>query len=138
MWTWHLMHLRSKGSPIAPLCRFMAEGVSCIRNPLISGDTDITIRAIGTIWVCIRNRKETGCELPVAHPAPKCFPGQVIRHEEFRFEHETPPFCCALCHNRLSLRVARMKERPIGPLVDALKQPGREGSRPGKRPGSRL
>ena len=102
----------------------LAEGESCIRNPLISGDTDVTIRALGHMGVPAEQKGDclrfTGCA-----SSPRCLRDQVIDTQNSGTSMRLLLSVALLCHNPVILTGSpRMKERPIGPLVDALNSLG--------------
>jgi 3-phosphoshikimate 1-carboxyvinyltransferase len=102
----------------------LAEGESCIKNPLVSGDTEVTIRALGQMGVHAGhegdNVRITGCA-----SGPRCLPGQVIDMQNSGTSMRLLLSVALLCQNPVVLTGSpRMKERPIGPLVDALNRLG--------------
>ncbi len=102
----------------------LAEGESCIRNPLISGDTDVTIRALGNLGV-YTEQKGKRVRIAGCASGPKCFPGQVIDMQNSGTSMRLLLSVALLCNNPVILTGSpRMKERPIGPLVDALNSLG--------------
>lgn len=101
----------------------LAEGVSTITGQLDADDTRITARALASLGVRITWEQDritvygTGGKLKA--------PGMPINIEDSGTSMRLLTAVCLLADNPVTITgSARMQERPIGPLVDALNQVG--------------
>ena len=113
----------------ALVCAALADGVSTLRGALVSDDTHVMIDSLGRLGIAVEV-SEAGTRLNVhgcGGTLPKAQADLFIGNSGTTIRFLTA--MVALGHGTYRLDgVARMRERPIGDLIDALRQLGVEAT----------